>query len=443
MTAPPSGTADTVDAALALVAGDRRRIMASVMPACHGDLDLADDAVAEAMATAVTAWRDNGIPDNPAGWVVVVARRRAIDRIRSASRRRAREQRTAPAAAVADRGLAHFAGDGAVEDPMASLGALDVDDQLRLVFMCCHPALSTPAQVALTLRYVAGLTTAQVAAAFVVSPDAMARRIHRARTKVRDAGIPFRIPRDAYLPDRLAAVLAVVHLVFNEGYLPHDDDDLQRLDLAQEAIRLARLLHDLMPDEAEVTGLLALCLLTHARAPARVDATGALVVMADQDRSRWDADMIDEGRALLTGALRRQDLGRLQLEAAIAACHADAPTHDATDWLQIVALYDELVRMTGSPYAAVNGAVARAFAVDPDAGLAALEAVADRHDLEAWPYLHVARGELAAMAGDHTAAAASLSRARALTENPRERDHLDTRLAHLRSNGPVRAGEGD
>ncbi len=426
----PNGQSQ-IDAALATVAGDRRRIMASVMPACHGDLDLADDAVAEAMATAVTAWPDNGIPDNPAGWIVVVARRRAIDRIRSATRRRARERRSAGAASVRDAGLAHFSGDGAVEDPMASLGAIDTDDQLRLVFMCCHPALAMPAQVALTLRYVAGLTTAQIAAAFVVSPDAMARRIHRAATKVRDAGIPFRIPRDADLPDRLAAVLAVVHLVFNEGYLPHDDDDLQRLDMAEEAIRLARLLHDLMPDEAEVTGLLALCLLTHARAATRVDTTGALVVMADQDRSQWDRAMITEGRTLLTDALRRRDLGRLQLEAAIAACHADAPTHDDTDWLEIVALYDELVRMTGSPYAAVNGAVARAFAIDPAAGLAALEATAATHDLERWPYLHVARGELAAMAGDVPAATASLSRARDLTANPREHDHLTRRLADL------------
>ena len=314
---------------------------------------------------------------------------------------------------------------------MAQLGAIDVDDQLRLLFMCCHPALATPAQVALTLRHVSGLTTAQVAAGFVVTPEAMAQRLHRARVKVRDAGIPFRIPADADLPDRLTAVVAVVRLVLNEGYVAADADELQRPDMAREAIRLARLLHRLLPDEAEVMGLLALCLLTTARAPARVDASGALVRMADQDRSRWDRAMVDEGRALVTTALRRRDLGPVQLEAAIAACHADAASHDDTDWAQVTALYDELVRMTGSPFAAVNGAVARAFAVDARAGLAALADVAASHDLDGWAYLHVARGELAGMLGDTALATTSLARARELTANPRERDHLDRRIASL------------
>ena len=420
------------DAALAqVVAQERASILASVMRACHGDLDLAEDALADATAAAVTAWPRDGVPDNPAGWLVVVGRRRAVDRIRSASRRRVREQRVARPDAAADPGLAHLWGDHGVEDPMAQLGAIDVDDQLRLLFMCCHPALATPAQVALTLRHVSGLTTAQVAAGFVVTPEAMAQRLHRARVKVRDAGIPFRIPADADLPDRLTAVVAVVRLVLNEGYVAADADELQRPDMAREAIRLARLLHRLLPDEAEVMGLLALCLLTTARAPARVDASGALVRMADQDRSRWDRAMVDEGRALVTTALRRRDLGPVQLEAAIAACHADAASHDDTDWAQVTALYDELVRMTGSPFAAVNGAVARAFAVDARAGLAALEDVAASHDLDGWAYLHVARGELAGMLGDTALATTSLARARELTANPRERDHLDRRIASL------------
>lgn len=423
-----------VDAILtATLAQDRARILASVMRSCSGDLDLAEDALADALATAVTAWQRDGVPDNPAGWLVVVGRRRAVDHIRSASRRRVREQRVAVPDGHRDDALGQVAGAGSVADPSATLAAVDADDQLRLVFMCCHPALAMPAQVALTLRHVAGLTTAQVAAGFVVTPEAMAQRLHRARIKVRDAGIPFRIPADADLPDRLAAVLAVVHLVLNEGYLAADDADLQRPDLAHEAIRLARLLHRLLPDEAEVMGLLALCLLTTARAPARVDDAGALVRMADQDRGRWDRTMIDEGRDLLTVALRRRDVGPMQLEAAIAACHADAASHDDTDWAQVAALYDELVARTGSPYAAVNGAVARAFATDAGAGMAALDRIAERHDLERWPYLHVARGELAAMLGDTSAAVASLGRARELTANARERDHLDARLADLRT----------
>lgn len=429
------GAADPPAAALEAIEHDRGRILASIMRSCNGDLDLAEDALSDALATAVENWPRDGVPDNPPGWLVVVGRRRAIDRIRSAARRRDREQRIAAPVGVHDPVLAHAAGDGVAEDPMAEFGAFDADDQLRLMFMCCHPALAINAQVALTLRHVAGLTTPQLATAFVISADAMAQRLHRARTKVRDAGIPFRIPRDADLPDRLAAVIAVVHLVFNEGYVSADSPELQRPDLAQEAIRLARLLHELVPDEAEVTGLLALCLLTHARHAARVGATGDLVRMPDQNRTLWDRHLIDEGRDLLVGALRRQDLGPKQLEAAIAACHADAGSHDETDWPQVVALYRQLVTMTGSPYAAVNAAVAVAYATDAATGLAALERVVARHDLDAWTYLHVARGELLAMKGEVAAATASLERARVLTANPRERDHLSRRIAELNGSG--------
>lgn len=374
-----------------------------------GDFDLAEDALSDAVVEAVERWPRRGVPDNPPGWLVTVARRRAIDRMRRDERFRAKVALLAPL-------------EGEDEDMTPTTVP---DERLRLIFTCCHPALSSEARIALTLRTVCGLTTGEIARAFLVSKPTLAQRIVRAKRKIRDAGIPYRVPPDHLLPGRLPAVLATVYLVFNEAYSA-TAGDLLRPDLASEAIRLGRVLARLMPDEPEVLGLLALMLLQHARGDARTDAAGDLVLLEDQDRSQWSRDLIEEGTATLHGALRRGAPGRYQLEAAIAALHDEAPTFADTDWKQIALLYSELVRLTDSPVVRLNHAVAVAFALGWDVGLARVEELAD--DLDGYHLFHAARADLLRRAGRSREAARSYDCALALTTNEAERRYLQRRL---------------
>src|SRR6476661_2623379 len=349
----------------------------SVLIRALGDIDLAEDAVQDAFTVAVERWPREGMPPSPAGWIITTARRRAIDRLRRESTREARQAEA----------VALQAADPAVgpdeEGPVK-------DERLRLVFTCCHPALSREAQIALTLRLLGGLTTPEIAHAFLVPESTMAQRIVRAKSKIRSAGIPYRVPRDEDLPARLASVLAVLYLVFTEGHTATAGADLGRPDLAAEAIRLARVLVELMPDEPEAAGLLALMLLTEARRPARTDASGGLVRLADQDRSRWDHAAIAEGHAIVRACLRRGAPGPYQLQAAVNAVHTDAATAAATDWRQVVALYDQLLAVVPTDVVRLNRAVAVAEVDGPVVGLALLEPLA----LEGYTSFHAVRADL-------------------------------------------------
>jgi RNA polymerase sigma-70 factor, ECF subfamily len=368
----------------------------AVLTRLTGSIDLAEDAVQEAYAAAATAWAD-GPPPSPAGWIITTARNRAIDHLR---REAAGRDKLAQATLL--RAESEPLEEGAVQD-----------DRLRMIFTCCHPALNRPAQVALTLRLLGGLSTAEIARAFLVGEPTMAARITRAKGKIRDARIPYRVPADADLPDRLRSVLAVLYLILNQA----------RPDLVAEGVRLTRVLRGLMPDEPEVTGLLALMLLTESRRPAR-EVGGRLVPLAEQDRTRWDRALVAEGQALVRECLRRDRPGPYQLQAAIAAVHSDAPSVAATDWGQILALYDLLAVADPSPVVRLNRAVALAEVAGPAAALAEVEPL----DLGGYHLFHAVRADLLARVGRAADARAAWEQAIERTTDPAERDHLRRRL---------------
>jgi len=385
-----------------------------------GDFQLAEDAVQDAFAAAVATWPRDGVPSNPGAWITTAARRRAIDRLR----------RTRSLADRTDR-LAELVRLDLQEHRSVTEDSLIADDRLRLIFTCCHPALAMPARVALTLRTLGGLTTAEVAHAFVVSEPTMGKRIVRAKRKIADAHIPYRVPSDDELPDRLGGVLRVVYLIFSEGYSASAGDRLVRGELCGEAIRLGRLLYRLMPDEAEVGGLLALVLLHDARRAARVDAEGGYVALDQQDRSRWDQGRIREGLQALDRTVRLRRPGQYQLQAAITALHIQASDANATDWARIAALYGALVKLSPSPVVELNRAAAVGFASGPDAGLELLEPLLGNAGLERYQPLHATHAELLRRAGDLAGARRAYERAIELSANAVERSELERRLHTL------------
>jgi len=384
------------------------------------DLDLAEECVQHAYAQALTTWERTGIPDRPGAWLTTVARRRAVD----LHRREATLSRVLPLLVERD------AGSGSDDGPPAEVPGI-ADDRLRLVFICCHPALAVEAQVALTLRLVCGLSTVEVARSFLVGEATMAARITRAKKKIAAARIPFRTPTAAELPERTAAVLHVVHLVFTTGHTAPVGAELVRHDLVERATDLARLLRVLLPRDPDVAGLLALIVLTGAREPGRVADDGRLVLLADQDRSRWDRAAITEGVALAREALAGRPPSRFALMAAIAAVHAEATTWDDTDWAEIVSLYDLLARIWPSPVVSLNRAVALGLAHGPGAGLAALDELDGEPQLVGYPYLPAARADFLRRLGDTDAARTAYREALALTGNEVERQFLTVRLGEL------------
>ena len=415
--------ADDPAAAVERAFRDERAAVLATLIRHVGDFQLAEDAVQDAFASAVASWPRDGVPANPGAWLTTAARRRAIDRLR----------RTRSLADRTDR-LAELARLDAQENrPDAEEESAVQDDRLRLIFTCCHPALALPARVALTLRMLGGLTTGEIARAFLVAEPTMGQRLSRAKRKIAEAHIPYRVPSDDVLPDRLHGVLMVVYLIFNEGYEASGGDRLVRGELCSEAIRLGRLLARLMPDDAEVWGLLALMLLHDARRAARVDEHGRYVRLDEQDRSLWDQGRIREGLGALERAMRLRRPGPYQLQAAIAALHVEAPSAEEVDWPQIAELYGALARLAPSAVVEVNRAVAVAFASGARAGLDLLAPLLEDPALERYQPLHAAHAELLARAGDAAGAARAYERAIELSSNAVERTELERRLDGLRA----------
>jgi len=404
---------ETIDA---VYRAESRRVLATLIRLL-GDFDLAEEALHDAFRAALEQWPREGVPSNPRAWLVSAGRFRAIDTIRRRTRFDAYQEKAQLEPRVAE--PVEWEGDDAVED-----------DRLRLIFTCCHPLLAEEQQVALTLREVCGLTTEEIARAFLVPPATLAQRIVRAKAKIRDAKIPYQVPEPADLPPRLDAVLRVVYLVFNEGYAASSGTELTRHDLSGEAIRLGRLVVELLP-EPEAIGLLALMLLQESRRTARTSETGDIILLDQQDRSLWDRAMIDEGTKLVERALASRRFGPYTLQAAIAAVHAEAPSTDATDWAQIVALYGLLARVEPSPVVELNRAVAIAMRDGPAAGLELVDEILERGELKDYHPLHSVRADLCRRLGRNADARASYERAIALVRQEPERRFLERRLAEL------------
>jgi RNA polymerase sigma factor (sigma-70 family) len=384
----------------------------------YGHFDLAEDATQEALLAAATSWPRDGLPDDPKAWLIVVAARRLTDLLRAGQARRRREEvvaRWTPAA---------------LEPASGDDRPAEGDDTLLVLFMCCHPSLSVASQIALTLRAVGGLTAAEIARALLTSEETVTRRITRAKQSIRDSGVPFARPADA--ASRLGAVTRILYLIFNEGYASTSGTELQRPDLAEEAIRLTRILHSLLPEDSEATGLLALMLLVHARHRARTAADGALVPMAEQDRTLWDRAAIEEGVALITGALPQGPTGPYQLQAAIAAVHDEAPTADATDWAQIVALYGVLLRLDDSPVVALNHAVAISMVEGPAAGLTLLGELEADDRMATSRRFHAVRAHLLEQRGDRVAARSAYETAAGFATNTEQQRYLQQQIKRLK-----------